>query len=59
MALRFSSNIIGDNETYFPHKLFLINRQVLNLRKPFANHLPADINLSKTIKNDTIRKVFR
>ena len=33
---------------YFPHKLLLTNRQVPNLRKAFANHLSADIKLSKT-----------
>ena len=43
-----SSNLIGDNETNFPHKLLLANRQVSNLRKAFANHLSADIKLSKT-----------
>ena len=32
----------------FPHKLLLTNRQVSNLRKAFANHLSADIKLSKT-----------
>ena len=40
--------MIGDNETNFPHKLLLINRQVSNLRKSFANHSSADIKLSKT-----------
>ena len=40
--------MIGDNETNFPHKLLLANRQVSNLRKAFANHLSADIKLSKT-----------
>ena len=48
VVLRFSCNIIGDNETDFPHKLLLANRQVSNLRKVFANHLSADIKLSKT-----------
>ena len=46
--LRLSSNMIGDNETNFPHKLLLANRQVLNLPKAFANHLSAEIKLSKT-----------
>ena len=45
---KFSSNIIGDNETNFSHKLLLTNRQVSNLRKVFSNHLSADIKLSKT-----------
>ena len=40
--------MIGDNETNFPHKLLLTNRQVLNLRKAFANNSSTDIKLSKT-----------
>ena len=40
--------MIGDNETIFPHKLLLTNRQVANLRKAFANYLSVDIKLSKT-----------
>ena len=48
VVLRLTSNMIGDNETNFPHKLLLTNRQVSNLRKAFANHLSADIKLSKT-----------
>ena len=47
VLLRLSSNMIGDNETNFHHKL-LTNRQVSNLRKAFGNHLSADIKLSKT-----------
>ena len=42
------SNMIGDNETNFPHNLLLTNRQVLNLCKTFANHLSTDIKLSKS-----------
>ena len=34
VVLRLSSNMIGDNETNFPHKLLLTNRQVSNLPKP-------------------------
>ena len=48
VVLRLSSNIIGDNEINFPHKLLLANRQVSNFHKAFANHSSADINLSKT-----------
>ena len=48
VEFRLSSNMIGDNETDFPHKLLLTNRQVSNLRKALANHLSADIKLSKT-----------
>ena len=48
--LRLSSNMIGnsDDETDFPHNLLLTNRQVVNLRKVFANYLSTDIKLSKT-----------
>ena len=50
VTLRLSSNMIGnsDDETNFPHKLLLTNRQVANLRKDFANHTSTDIKLSKT-----------
>ena len=47
VVLRLSSIMIGDNETDFPHKLLLTNRQVANLRKAFANYLSTDIKLSK------------
>ena len=40
--------MIGDDETNFSHKLLLTNRQVLNLRKAFANYLSTNIKLSKT-----------
>ena len=48
VILRLSSNMVGDNETNFPQKLLLTNRQVSNLRKVFPNHLSDDIKLSKT-----------
>ena len=48
VVLRLSSNMIGDNETNFPQKLLLTNRQVAYLRKAFANNLSTDIKLSKT-----------
>ena len=48
VVLRLSCNMIGDNETNFPQKLLLTNRQVSNLRKAFAKHLSADIKLSET-----------
>ena len=47
-VLRLSSNMIGDDETNFPHKLLLTNRQVANLRKAFADKSSTDIKLSKT-----------
>ena len=48
VVLRLFSNMIGYNETNFPQKLLLTNRQVLNLRKVFANNSSTDIKLSKT-----------
>ena len=50
VVLRLSSNMIGnsDDETNFPHNLLLINRQVANLRKVFANNSSVNIRLSKT-----------
>ena len=48
--LRLSSNMIGnsDDETNFPHKLLLTNRQIANLRKTFVNRTSTDTKLSKT-----------
>ena len=46
VVLRLSSNMIGDNETNFPHKLLLT--KVANLRKAFRNNSSAGIKLSKT-----------
>ena len=48
VVLRLLTNMICDNETNFPHKLLLINRQVSNLHKAFENRSSADIKLSKT-----------
>ena len=48
VVLRLSSNTIGDNETNFPHKLFLTIRQVENLCSAVADYLSTDIKLSKT-----------
>ena len=48
VVLRLSSNMIGDDETNFPHKLLLTNRQVANLRKAFADKSSANIKFSKT-----------
>ena len=55
VVLRLSSNMIRDNETNFPHKLLLANRQVSDLRKAFENHLSADIKLSKTQSSKMIQ----
>ena len=50
VVLRLSENMIGnsDDETNFPHKLFLANIQVANLRRAFAKQTLTDIKLSKT-----------
>ena len=50
VVLRLSSNMIGDSndETNFPHKLLLTDRQVLNIRKAFSDNSSADIKFSKT-----------
>ena len=48
VVLRLSPHMIGNNENNFPHKSLLTNRQVLNLRKSFANNSSVDIKLSKT-----------
>ena len=45
-----SPNMIGNSndDTNFPHKLLLTNRQVANVRKVFASNSSTDIKLSKT-----------
>ena len=50
VVLRLSSIMIGNSndETNFPYELLLINRQVVNIRKSFANNSSTDIKLSKT-----------
>ena len=47
VVIRLSSNMICDNETNFPHKLLLTNKQVSNLHQAFVNHSSTDIKLSK------------
>ena len=56
VVLRLSLNMIGDNETNFPHKLLLTYRQFANLPKVFANHLSADHQkiIKQIIKNSII-----
>ena len=48
VVLRLSSNMIGDNETNFPHELLLTNEQVSNLLKAFTNNSSTNTKLSKT-----------
>ena len=45
---RLSLNMVSDDETNFPRKLLLTNRQVENLRKTFPNKSSTVINFSKT-----------
>ena len=40
--------MIGDDETNFPRKLLVTNRQVVNLRKLLADKSSTAIKLSKT-----------
>ena len=57
VVLRLSSNMIGnsDDNTNFPHKLLLTNRQVSSLLKAFAKNTSTDIKLSKTQLPKTIQ----
>ena len=47
VVLRLSSNMIGHNETNFPHKLLLTDRQVSSLCKSFASHSSAVLSFQK------------
>ena len=53
--MRLSLNMFGDDETNFPHKLLLTNRQVKNLRKAFANNLSTDNKLISYYKLNYLR----
>ena len=59
VVLRLSSNMIrgSNDETSFPHKLLLIDRQVSSLRKSFANNSSLDIKFSKTELSKMIQSV--
>ena len=48
VVLRLSSNIVGNNESNFPHELLITDRQVSSFLKSFANNSSTDIKLSKT-----------
>ena len=50
VALRISSKMVGNSNdnTNFPNKLLLTNRQVANICKAFAKNTSIDIKLSKT-----------
>ena len=47
----------SEDETNFPHKLLLTNRQVANLCKGFANYLSTNIKLSKTQLSKMIQSI--
>ena len=49
VVLRTSPNMVtnSNDNTNFPHKLLLTNRQVANIRKAFAKNTSTDIKLSK------------
>ena len=50
----------SEDETSFPHKLLLTNKQVTNLCKAFANNSSTDIKLSKTqLSKMTNQEVLR
>ena len=59
VVLRLSSNMIGDSndETNFPVKLLLTDRQVSNIRKAFADHSSINFKLSKTQLSKMIQLV--
>ena len=50
VVLRLSQNMIGESndETKFPHKLLLTDREVSHIRKALGNNTSTDIKLSKT-----------
>ena len=50
VILRISSGMVGNSNdnTNFPHKLLLTDRQVANIRKVFADNLSTDVKFSKT-----------
>ena len=50
VVLRISLSMVGNSNdnTNFPHKLLLTDRQVVNIRKAFPNNLSRDVKFSKT-----------
>ena len=50
----------ANDNTNFPHKLLLTDRQIANIRKAFANNLSTDkIFKNSIIKNVAIGRIFR
>ena len=50
VILKLLINLIGIDQTSFPHKLLLAERQISNIFKAFANQSSVNIKLSKTKK---------
>ena len=50
VVLRISSGVVGNSNdnTNFPHKLLLTDRQVANICKAFADNLSTGVKFSKT-----------
>ena len=55
MRLRLNITCNSNDETNFPQKLLLTNRQVANLCKAFPNYSSTDIKLSKTLLSKMIQ----
>ena len=65
VVLTLSPNMIGEynDKAHFPHELLLTDRQISSICKAFSSNLSADVKFKEfkesTIKNDTIRRIFR
>ena len=55
LVLKSSSNMIGDSETNFSHKLLLTDRQVASICKSFTNNSSTNIKLTKTLLSKMIQ----
>ena len=51
ISQNLSSNMVGIDETNFPHKLLLTNAQVSDILKALANGSSANINISQKINH--------
>ena len=54
VTLGLSSNIFGDDDINFPHKLLLTDRQIMGFCKAFANKSSVNIKCSKTLLSKLI-----
>ena len=48
LTQRLSSNMTGDDETNFPHRLMLTDRKVASLHKAFSNKSSTNLKFSKS-----------